>query len=280
MIIFHIVAEGRCWLEADGEPRRWLDEGDMVAFPLGHSHRMGAGDVDAPVPIATLFPPQPWVELPILRHGGNGDITRIVCVYLRCDELPFNPVLSSLPNVLIVRRQDEATQWTDATVRYIVHETTNGGAGGAGLIARLTELLFIEILRRHIGETRDEDTGWLAALHDRHLAQALLAFHTRPDHNWTVAALARHVGLSRSALVGRFHRLLALTPMSYLTLWRLQLAAQALRNSDAGIAAVAAEVGYGSEAAFSRAFKRHTGVPPSAWRRGKAASGGIAQRAE
>lgn len=266
VVIFHIVAEGECWVEVDGEPREQLEAGDMVGFPLGHAHRMGNGTIRKPLQITTLFPPLPWTELPVLHCGGDGAVTRIVCVYLRCDDLPFNPFLSALPAMLIVRRQEEVAQWIEETMRYIVREATSGGPGGAGLIARLTELMFIEILRHHIQAPQAGGKGWLAALGDRHLARALYAMHAQPKYPWTVEDLASHAGVSRSALVGRFHRILAMTPMNYLALWRLQLAQQVLRDTDLGIANVAEEVGYRSEAAFSRAFKRHMGVAPSVWR--------------
>lgn len=267
VMLMHIVAEGSCWVEVDGMPRRQLAQGAIVGFPLGSAHRMGAGDAAACVPMTSLVPAPPWTELPVLVHGENGTMTRIVCVYLRCDELPFNPIMASLPPLLVVAPDEHAaSRWIEASVPYIVAEATSGRPGGACLVSRLTELLFIEILRRHIAGLRDTDTGWLAALGDRYMARALAALHARPAHPWTVAELARHAGLSTTALAQRFHRILDATPMHYLALWRLQLGAQALTGTDKSIAAIADEVGYGSEAAFSRAFKHLTGASPGAWR--------------
>ncbi len=268
VMLLHIVAEGSCWVEAEGLPRRTLPEGSIVGFPLGDAHRMGAGEGAECVPVASLFPPPPWTELPVLHHGENGAMTRLVCVYLRCDELLSNPILSNLPALLVVPPGEEATsRWIEASVPYIIAEASAGRPGGACLVSRLTELLFIEILRRHIASLRGGGTGWLAALGARYLARALAVLHARPEHAWTVSGLARHTGLSRSALTQRFHHMLDTSPMRYLTLWRLQLGAQALQTTGKSLAAIAGEVGYGSEEAFSRAFKRDTGESPAAWRR-------------
>jgi AraC-like DNA-binding protein len=267
LIIFHIVAEGSCWVEVDGEERCMLHEGDIVGFPHGHAHRMGNGEVKL-VPIASLFPPAPWAELPVLTHGGGGEPTRVVCIYLHCDLLLFTPFLANLPTLLIVRRKEGPPgQWLDANMRYLVGEAVKGQPGASCLMARLTELLFIEILRRHVAQLRDEDVGWLAALNDRHTCRALNAFHGRPCEQWTVEALARETGLSRSALVRRFHRFLDMSPIRYLATWRLHLAAQRLRDSSESISMIAQRTGYGSDEAFSRAFKRCFGCSPAAWRR-------------
>lgn len=270
LIIFHIIAEGSCWVEVDGEERCLLREGDIVGFPHGHAHRMGNGEVEM-VPIASLFPPAPWAELPVLTHGGNGERTRVVCVYLHCDLLLFGPFLASLPTLLVVRRDEGPPgQWFDANMRYLVAEAVRGQPGTSCLMARLTELLFIEILRRHMAQLRDGDVGWLAALNDCHICRALNALHTRPSAQWTVEALAREAGLSRSALVRHFHRLLDMSPIRYLATWRLHLAAQTLRDGRENIAVIAEQAGYGSEEAFSRAFKRCFGSSPAAWRKSQA----------
>ncbi len=194
----------------------------------------------------------------------------MICIYLYCDELLFNPILTRLPEQLVVRPQRDAAPWIDATLSYIISESTAGRPGSSGVISRLTELMFIEILHQYIADARAGDTGWLAALGDKHVACALQAFHATPARLWTMPELALHVGLSRSALVERFRRFLAITPLSYLGLWRLQLAAQALQSTDKSVATIAADVGYKSEEAFSRAFKRYTGATPTAWRRATA----------
>jgi AraC family transcriptional regulator, alkane utilization regulator len=267
LIIFHIVAEGSCWVEVDGEERCMLHEGDIVGFPHGHAHRMGRGEVEL-VPIISLFPPAPWAELPVLTHGGNGERTRVVCVYLHCDLLLFDPFLASLPTLLVARRDEGPSgRWFEANMRYLVAEADKGRPGTSCLMARLTELLFIEILRRHMAQLRVEEVGWLAALNDRYTCRALKVLHTKPFVEWTVETLAREVGLSRSALVRRFQKLLKMSPIRYLAMWRLHLAAQAMREGRDNIAAIAERVGYRSEEAFSRAFKRQFGSSPAAWRK-------------
>ncbi len=268
LLIFHIVAEGSCWVEIANMPRLRLQQGDVVGFPHGHAHSMGEGDGATCVPIASLFPPQPWTELPVLRQGGSGALTRIVCVYLHCDDLIFNPLLDSLPNLLVAHpHRDGEAQWLNTNLRYIIAEANRATAGSACLLARMTELLFIELLRTHLIALGERDVGWLAALKDRHVSRVLHLFHSEPARRWSKATLARQAGLSRSALDERFRTLLAISPGRYLTRWRLQRAAQALRHTRAGVGQIAADVGYGSEEAFSRAFKRFTGSSPAAWRR-------------
>lgn len=268
VVIFHVVAEGTCWVEIEGEPRRFLREGDVVGFPHGHAHKMGAGVSMQCVPIESLFPPRPWTALPVLRSGENGKRTRIVCVYLRCDDVVFNPLLESLPALLVGRRgRNGAAQWMNSNLRYLIAEANQGSAGGAWLLARMTEILFIEMVRNHIAELGEQDIGWLAALKDRHVARVLHLFHSDPSRPWKSTMLGKEAGLSRSRLDERFRQLLGTSPSQYLARWRLQLAAQALRNTQESIVRIANRVGYGSEEAFSRAFKRFTGSSPALWRR-------------
>lgn len=269
LVILHLVAEGRCWVRASGCDRVELEEGEVVLFPRGHAHVMGWGESDA-VPVSALLPAPPWIEPAVLRLHGGGGRTRIVCCYLRCDNLLFNPLLDTLPPVLHVRAQEAAgLEWFRASVRYVIAEASRGGPGSSAIIARLTELLFIEALRAHLCRLRDDEAGWLAALREPFVSRALHALHTRPADDWSVDALARQVGLSRSALMARFRRLLSLSPMRYLMLWRLQLAAHRLHATTESLATIAEDVGYGSEVAFSHAFKRFTGVSPLSWRRAR-----------
>lgn len=267
VVMFHIVAEGSCWVAIAGETPVQLEKGDMIGFPHGHQHLMGAGAAGAGVRLSTLLPPPPWTGMPIVRLGADGALTQMICIYLHCDELLFNPILSSLPAQLVVRSRGDTSPWIDATLGYIIRESLHGTAGSSGVVARLTELLFIEILRGYIATATQETKGWLAALGDRHVSKALQAFHGQPGYRWTIAELASQVGLSRSSLIERFNRLLDLPPMSYLAMWRLQLAAQELKSTDKAVANIALDVGYDSEEAFSRAFKRYAGTSPSIWRR-------------
>lgn len=269
IVIMHLIAQGGCWVELAGGKRVTLATGDIVLLPRGERHAMGEGEATA-TPVAALMPPPPWIDLPVLRHGGGGEPTQIVCCYLRCDDLLFNPVLDNLPAMLHVHADaGAAVDWFQASVRYIIAEAAHAGPGTSCLVSRLTELLFIEVLRRHMLQMASDEVGWFAALRDRYVARALQAFHSEAARHWTVEQLARHVGLSRSALMTRFNRLVGQSPMQYLTLWRLQLAAHRLAAGDDGLADVAAAVGYGSEEAFSRAFKRATGLSPAAWRSGR-----------
>lgn len=269
LVILHLVAEGRCWIRASGCDPVELEAGELVLFPRGHAHVLGWGDAAA-VPVSALLPAPPWVDLPSLRLDGGGGATRIVCCYLRCDPLLFHPFLDGLPAVLRVRAEDAAArEWFRASVRYVAAEAARGGPGASALVARLTELLFLEAVRSHLWRMGPDEVGWLAALRDPWVSRALHALHARPAQGWSVAALAREVGLSRSALMARFRRLLSVSPMRYLALWRLQLASQRLHATADGLSEIATDVGYGSEVAFSHAFKRFTGVSPAAWRRAR-----------
>jgi AraC-like DNA-binding protein len=267
LMLFHIVSKGRCWLELDGLSRMELEEGELVALPHGDPHVMGSGDA-APIPVASLFPPTPWRDLPVLRHGGSGPSTGIVCTYLSFDRPLFSPLLECLPRLLIIRREDRAArEWIQASVSYLVDGATRGGSGSSFLAMRITELLFLELLRLHVVRLPAEQSGWLAALRDRHVSLALHLMHNRPADQWTMDSLARRAGLSRSPLEARFNRLLGQPAMRYLTRWRLQLAAGLLAGGTKPVVTIAREVGYSSEEAFSRAFKRETGSSPSEWRR-------------
>lgn len=268
LVILHIVAEGTCWVRVQGQPPATLDTGDIVLFPHGHGHVMGSGNA-LPVPVGSLFPPPPWRELPLLEHGGGGPPTRIVCAYLMCDHLLFNPFLDSLPAMLSIKAEGAGLEWFRASVRYLIDEACSALPGSACLTARMTELLFIEALRRHIVMAEGSDNGWFAALADRHLGRVLHAVHADPEHDWSLDELAGVAGLSRSVLTQRFRRMLGCSPIHYLHAWRLQRAAQAMLKSDQSIANIALAAGYHSEEAFSRAFKRCSGLPPATWRRSR-----------
>lgn len=276
-IVFHVVAEGRCWVETEGGGRERLDAGDAVFFPQARAHAMGAGDGASPVSMERLLPPPPWTGLPVLSHGGGGAPARVVLAYLYCDEPPLAPLLAPLlaglaPMHCVRPACGGARDWLLASVRYLIEETRRGRPGAACLGARMAELLFTEILRISLaaGAGRGLPAGVLA---DRHLGRALHALHARPQHGWRLDELARHCALSRSALKARFRRYLGQPPMSYLAAWRVQMAARRLQGTSDTLAAIAADVGYGSEEAFSRAFKRHTGQSPAAWRRERRSSG-------
>jgi AraC-like DNA-binding protein len=271
VVVFHIVAHGRCWLEVEGHPRIELAAGDLVGFPHGHAHRMGWGAGSPAFPIIDLFPPAPWAEVPTIRRVDGGELCRILCVYLRCDMPLFDPLTITLPRLILMRSGGQSPSFVDIMVRKLIDEASTTRAGSACFTARMTELLFVEIIRSHLDQLGSASTGWLAALNDGYVAKALRAFHSAPAHPWTLAEVSSRAGLSQSALRDRFQRVLGISPMRYLTLWRLQLAALRLRDGRASVPQVAAEVGYVAPEAFTRAFKRAVGLSPAAWREWPAA---------
>lgn len=222
--------------------------------------------------------------------GGRGATSRFICGYLNCDQ-KFNPLAGALPNILVVRAADDyatveaidakgkrptrvpegSGTWLSTTLKFAVHEAKNGRPGNGAMLGRLTELMFVEILRQYMQQLPPDQSGWLAGLNDPHVGKALRPMHAHPERNWTVEELAREAGVSRSVLAARFTELLGESPMRYLARWRIHLAKQLLRESQQSIAEIAARMGYDSEASFNRAFKRAEGQPPARWRRKLAA---------
>ncbi|HUR47992.1 MAG TPA: AraC family transcriptional regulator [Acidimicrobiales bacterium] len=260
VILFHVVANGRCFISTDGEPH-WADTGDIIVLPYGDQHVMGGVEPVDPVAMASLISPPPWSELPVVRHGSGGGRTDIVCGYLYSEDPLFDPALRALPSVFVVRPPDEATkQWVGASFEYAV---AGGGDQGS---TRLSELLLTEALKLHLGSAPAADHGLMAALRDPVLAPALGLLHGEPDRHWTVADLAGQVAVSRSVLDQRFRQVLGRSPIRYLADWRMHLADDLLAETKSNVGAIAREVGYESEEAFSRAFKRARGLSPAAWR--------------
>jgi AraC-like DNA-binding protein len=268
LLLFHLVAEGRCWIKLDKEGPLQFEPGDIAVFPYGDTHVMASDPSIEPTPCAGLLQAAASREgLPIVAHGGGGEPTRMVCGFVHCDELLFNPLCRGLPPIIHVRTgAEQATTLLAATARHIIGEAQTAQAGTGCLLARLSELLFIEVLRRWMAGLAPQTVGWLSALNDPTVGRALQLMHANPAEPWTVDRLAHQVGASRSLLADRFRSLLGQPPMHYLTCWRLQLAADMLRSGDHGMAVIADRVGYESEAAFNRAFKRYAGQPPATWR--------------
>lgn len=276
VIPFHIVGAGSCLLALpDREPVR-LDSGDAVVLPSGGVHRLGGcGDSAAPVHIGQLLPQLPWTGMPVVEHGGGGASTSIVCGFIRCDELLFHPVLGHLPEVLHIRPDSTPSdQWLATTIRHTVNEAGKPQPGWRTMLPRLTELMFVEILRKHMQTLTAGEVGWLAACNDAVAGPALKLLHAAPLEDWTLERLARGVGVSRTVLGERFKHFLDQPPMQYLGHWRLQLAARHLKSSELPIKTIADHARYESEAAFSRAFKRRFGLPPGDWRRKQARTQG------
>jgi AraC-like DNA-binding protein len=265
VILFHIFTEGSCRILLRGKEET-VEAGDIAIFPSGDPHHVGDPADAHVVPIGELLPPRPWKTLPVVRHGGGGRKTSMVCGYLYCDDLPFNPVLGSLPPFLKVRPSGgPLAKWVDASVQYAL-ASAERALDDDLLLQRLPELLFVECLCEHLRREPVGQSGWLAALADPVLARALGCLHAEPAHPWTLETLAKQAATSRSVLDERFRALLGKAPMGYLTSWRLQLAARQLRTTRAGLAEIAQATGYGSEASLSRAFKREVGLSPSQWR--------------
>lgn len=274
-ISFHIMLDGWCWaqLADESEPAVKLAGGDAVIFVGGDGHFMSTERGKRAEPMMDLYYKPDDRPLPFLLNdlGGDGKAARFVCGYLGCDARPFNPILEALPRLLHVpAHRNEATA---ALIRMALKENERPRAGGETILAKLSELMFLQAIRAHIDTLPAESIGWLSGLRDRHIGQALMLMHGRPAEDWTLDVLAKEVGLSRSAFAERFTELMGVPPMSYLGNWRLQVAARLLEAPSMSIAQAAAQVGYESEAAFNRAFKKQVGLPPGAWRRARANGG-------
>lgn len=273
VIIFHMITEGECYVELDGQPPTRLIAGDAVVFPQGHAHRMTSEPGLAPASGARLddvLSRRPR----LLAYGGGGSTTRLVCGYLACDKRLAQMLLAGLPPLVRVNvRGSNSGVWLEASLRYALAEARSSRPGGAGVLAKLAEVLFIEVLRLYITEQREGEvrTGWLAGVADRIVGAALKAVHTSPAQPWTLESLAHAAGTSRSVLAERFQRLVGNSPMQYLAQWRMLLATNLLCRSSAPLARIAEEVGYQTDTAFSRAFRREFGSPPATWRRNQAA---------
>lgn len=272
VIMFHAVASGGGWAEIlDGSiPPVRLNAGDIVVVPMGDAHVLCSTPGMRAAPNLGMYYRPTDRQLPFLisPSGGDGERTHFVCGYLGCDARPFNPVLLGLPRLLHIRAADGAGGITQL-FRLAVDETATPRSGGETVLSRVAELMFVDVVRRHIDTLPPDASGWLSGLRDTHIGAALALLHGRPAAAWTVEHLAREVGLSRSVFADRFAHFVQETPMHYLTRWRMQLATHLLERQGVGIAQVAAEVGYESEAAFNRAFKKCVGTPPGVWRRSR-----------
>jgi AraC-like DNA-binding protein len=269
VIIFHLLTEGRCEAHIEGDGRSLpISAGDLVVLPHGDPHALRNGPFAKPVDHAEQVRQVFSQGLKLSRMGGGGEIAKFICGYMCCDPQLSRIFLGGLPPILKVNiRADASGQWLEQTIRHSVDRADASLPGGEALLARLSEVLFIETLRRYIAQLPPEQTGWLAGVRDPEIGTALALLHRRPAHPWTIASLGDEVGISRSVLAERFRQVLSDTPMAYLTRWRLQLGAQLLRSTNNSVAAIADEVGYESEASFNRAFKREFGLPPARFRR-------------
>jgi len=268
LVLYHLVIDGEARVQLlDGESIE-LRPGDIVIFPHGDPHHMSS--------VKGALPPFPNYgisakiksrDLSPLRAGGGGEIARFVCGYMTCDPYLSRPILSGLPSVFKVNiRTDRSGHWLENSILHLVEEAVSGQVGSEAMLAKLSEALFVDTLRRYVAGLPEQQTGWLAGARDPIVGKSLGLLHSRIAHPWTIADLAEEVGISRSALVERFTRYVSEPPMAYLTRWRLQVAARSLESTRRGVAEIAGDVGYESEAAFNRAFKREFGQPPGRYR--------------
>jgi len=269
VIEYHVITAGSCWGGLLGEPAIRLQAGDIIVFPQGDPHVISSApgmraELDlTPHERASRSP----LPIAIAIDGGGAQRTQFICGFLGCDARPFNPLLAALPRVLHLCGTGESGSVFRHLVDLAVAESSAPKAGSDCILSRLSELLFIEVVRRYVAALPAENAGWFAGLRDEQIGRALQKLHQRPAHPWSLEELAKEVGMSRSMLAERFTHFVGVPPIQYLAQWRIQLAAVALRTNNSGLAEIAERVGYGSEAALSRAFKRWVGVAPALYRR-------------
>jgi AraC-like DNA-binding protein len=272
LVSYHIVTQGTCWVGLRDAPPERFEAGDVLIVPHGHAYYLA----DSPATEAAYGPEEAVAffrsmaagHMPsVIREGGHGEEAQLICGFLGCDLRPCNPVLDALPAMVHLRAAAPPADRMGHLIEFALCELREPSSGGRGVLLRLAELMFVEVVRRHLGTISSEQTGWLAGLHDPLVARTLSLLHGAPARHWTLDQLATQVGTSRSVLAERFVQFVKRPPMQYLAQWRMQLAAHLLAEPCAQkVAAVAEAVGYESEAAFSRAFKKCVGVSPAAWR--------------
>jgi AraC-like DNA-binding protein len=274
---YHAVARGGCWAGIPGGPQVHLEAGDVVVFPQGDAHVVSSAQgMRGEPPDLRAFDRSSARELPlrIAFEGTNHPSisssplpteATIVCGFLGCDLQPFNPLIASLPRLLHLRAADGG-DWIVQMLHRAVTESHARHPGSDAMLSRMSEMMFVDAVRRYTANLAEDSTGWLAGLRDRLVGRALALLHEDPARHWSIDDLGRRIGLSRSALHERFVQLIGVPPMQYLAQWRMQVASRMLVDTRANVAAIALEVGYDSEAAFARAFKRLVGKPPAAWR--------------
>jgi AraC-like DNA-binding protein len=272
VIEYHVITHGSCWGGIVEQPPVRLEAGDIIVFPRGDAHVLSSAPGMRGYPDLELHRSLDYTRLPITiaMHGGGGESAGVICGFLGCDARPFNPLLATLPRVVHVPGRDQS----DGLLRHFIDaalaESSSPRSGGQGVLARLSELMFIEVVRRYLATLPPDGVGWLSGLRDEQVGRVLENLHQRPAHPWTLEDLAKEVGMSRSMVAERFAHFVGVPPIQYLTQWRMQLAASLLSSTQYTIAEIAEKVGYGSEAALSHAFKRWVGVAPAAYRQGRA----------
>jgi AraC-like DNA-binding protein len=266
LIAYHFVIAGKVLVSVAGEPTLDVRAGEIVLLPRNDVHTLASGTGLVPVSARHLIQPSADGGLAKISHGGGGEPAQIVCGFLGSED-SYNPLIATLPRILKLDvREGASREWVEASVRYAAGELTAGRFASSSLMARLSELLFVEAIRQYSATFSDQEAGWLKGVVDPQVGRALAAIHHNITSPWSADSLAKEVSMSRSAFVDRFTMLVGMPPIRYLTFWRLQAAKRILRETSKTIAQLAQEVGYGSDEAFSRAFKREFGLSPSRWR--------------
>jgi AraC-like DNA-binding protein len=269
IVIYHLLIEGKALACTEGIDMP-LADGDIVVIPHGDPHAVSNGTPTTLMDSASSLGKYLSGDLSTTRYGGGGETTRFVCGFFGCERHACRQFLAGLPPMIKINVRGDATgEWLERSIRHLVSEMNSGRPGGTVLLSKMAEALFIETLRRYMEQMPTQSTGWLAAARDPIVGGALVLLHRKPCHPWTLAELSAAVGASRSVLAERFTRFLGEPPLTYLARWRLQLAARRIQTTRNTILQVAIDVGYESEAAFNRAFKREFGLPPAKYRRSR-----------
>jgi AraC-like DNA-binding protein len=267
LIIYHLVTEGVAWVKMAGEPDLPIKAGEIVIIPHGEEHEFGNGTPDMPFDGAASLRQHVSGELSSLRWGGGGAVTKFVCGFMGCERQAQHLFLAGLPTTIKINiRENAAGAWLENSIRYLVSDRQLL-PGRNILLSKMAEALFIETLRSYIKLLPPDVTGWLAGARDQIAGAALALLHKQPAEHWTVDRLASTIGTSRSVLSERFTRYLGEPPLAYLARWRMQLASRMLQTTQDTVLQVGLAVGYESEAAFVRAFKREFGLPPARYRK-------------
>jgi AraC-like DNA-binding protein len=272
LVSFHIVTRGRCWAGLRGDAPQRFETGDVLVVPHGDAYFLAepadAADTYGADDAVSFFRSMAAGELPTVvgEGGGGAERTQFICGFLGCSQRPFNPVLAALPRVVHTRAENASAERMQHLIGFAQCELNRPSSGGQTVLLRLAELMFVEVVRGHIESVSTAPSGWLAGLRDPLVGRVLARLHGAPAQAWSLEALAADIGTSRSVLAERFTQVVGQPPMQYLSAWRIQLASELLCDRTAKVKTVAAAVGYDSEAAFSRAFKKIVGVAPLRWR--------------
>lgn len=267
VIVYHLLTQGRALARLEDNTRLPLEAGDIVIFPHGNPHIIQSGEASRPVDVESALQQIFADGLKLARMGGGGEVTRFVCGYMVCEPDLSGVLLTGLPPVFKVSiRADDTGRWLEQSISYSITQAGISDSGSKAVLGKLCETLFAETLRRYVAASPLQQRGWLAGVLDPEVGKVLALMHREPATPWTIARLAESAGMSRSVLAARFHQYVGEPPVAYLTRWRLQLGARMLSKTSHSVARIASEVGYESEAAFNRAFKRQFGQPPARYR--------------